>query len=133
MQTLNRWERAIERWEASLLAKVVRGEPVELLGALKRECDSHTVVCGPTRVVVPNVYDVELAEPVHEELTRRGCHVGQELTDHLMRHAEDKGYEWAGPLTVHVSRSDRVPNGRYRVVGRPMAHIRADTFADATA
>ncbi len=133
MQTLNRWERAIARWEESLLAKVVRSEPVELLGALKRECDSHAVVCGPTRVVVPNVYDVELADAVHEELTRRGCQVGQELTDRLVRHAEDKGYEWAGPLTVHVSRSSRVPNGRYRVTGRPMAHIRADTFADAPA
>ncbi|MEV6127775.1 DUF3662 domain-containing protein [Streptomyces violaceusniger] len=131
MQTLNRWERAIARWEESLLAKVVRSEPVELLGALKRECDSHAVVCGPTRVVVPNVYDVELADAVHEELTRRGCQVGQELTDRLARHAEDKGYEWAGPLTVHVSRSGRVPNGRYRVAGRPMAHIRADRFADA--
>lgn len=133
MQTLNRWERAIARWEESLLAKVVRSEPVELLGALKRECDSHAVVCGPTRVVVPNVYDVELAGAVHEELTRRGCQVGQELTDRLVRHAEGKGYEWAGPLTVHVSRSGRVPNGRYRVAGRPMAHIRADTFADAPA
>ncbi|GHJ26260.1 hypothetical protein TPA0910_06930 [Streptomyces hygroscopicus subsp. sporocinereus] len=133
MQTLNRWERAIERWEASLLAKMARSEPVELLDALKRECDSHAVVCGPTRVVVPNVYDVELADAVHEELTRRGCRVGQVLTDRLMRHAEDKGYEWAGPLAVRVSRSDRVPNGRYRVVGRPMRHIRADAFTDAAA
>ncbi|MGW2755723.1 DUF2662 domain-containing protein, partial [Streptomyces sp. NPDC001273] len=25
------------------------------------------------------------------------------------------GYEWAGPLAVHVRRSAEVPNGRYRV------------------
>ncbi|WP_432035135.1 DUF3662 domain-containing protein [Streptomyces cucumeris] len=128
METLSRWERAIERWQQGLLAKMFRSGPVELVEALRRECDDHAVVCGPERTVVPNAYDVELAEGVYGELTRRGCTVGQVLTDSLLRHAEKHGYEWAGPLTVHVTWSREVPNGRYRVTGHPMAHIRADGF-----
>lgn len=128
METLNRWERTLERWEEAVVAKVFRSEPVELLGALRRECDDHAVVCGPHRVVVPNVYDVELADAVYGELERRGYSVGEELTDHLVRHAEKNGYEWAGPPTVHVTRSGAVPNGRYRVESNPMAQIRAEAF-----
>jgi hypothetical protein len=54
--------------------------------------------------------------------------VGQALTDSLARHAERHGYEWAGPLTVHIARSRQVPNGRYRVASRVMQHVSADGF-----
>jgi hypothetical protein len=131
MSAISALEQALEnRWEA-LWARVVDKEPVELLDALRRECDSNVVVCSETRVVVPNAYDVELADHVHDELTRRGSRVGQELTDSLMRHAEEKGYEWAGPLTVHPTRSSHVPNGRYRVTSRVMTHVSAEGFQHA--
>ncbi|MFE9441916.1 DUF3662 domain-containing protein [Streptomyces sp. NPDC006602] len=128
MSALSAVEQALEnRWEA-LWARVFDKEPVELLDALRRECDSNVVVCSETRVVVPNAYDIELADSVHDELTRRGTHVGQALTDSLMRHAAHKGYEWAGPLAVHITRSSHVPNGRYRVASSVMPHVSADGF-----
>ncbi|KOG42578.1 DUF3662 domain-containing protein [Streptomyces resistomycificus] len=131
MSALSVVEQALEnRWEA-LWARVFDKEPVELVDALRRECDSNAVVCSETRIVVPNAYDVELADSVHDELTRRGSSVGQALTDSLMRHAEDKGYEWAGPLAVHVTRSTQVPNGRYRVTSTVMEHVSADGFQQA--
>ncbi|MDL5205593.1 DUF3662 domain-containing protein [Streptomyces sp. ALI-76-A] len=131
MGAISALERALEhRWEA-LWARVVDKEPVELLDALRRECDDNVVVCSESRVVVPNAYDVELADHVHDELTRQGSRVGQELTDHLMRHAEHKGYEWAGPLTVHIARSSDVPNGRYRVASSVMTHVSARGFQQA--
>lgn len=130
MDTLTRIERAIERFEDALLAKMFPSEPVELLGALRQECDSQAVVCSSSRVVVPNAYDVELSDEVYEELSRHGKQAGQTLTDNLMRHAEEQGYEWAGPLTVHVTKSSQVPNGRYQVAATPLTHIRADAFAD---
>jgi hypothetical protein len=129
MDTLTRIERAIERFEDALLAKVFRTEPVELLGALREECDSQAVVCSSSRVVVPNAYDIELSGEVYDTLSRHGQQAGQTLTDSLMRHADEQGYEWAGPLTVHVTRSNQVPNGRYRVAAAPLTHIRADAFA----
>ncbi|GAA2273318.1 hypothetical protein GCM10010415_45620 [Streptomyces atrovirens] len=131
MSALSALEEALEnRWEA-LWARLSGREPVELVDALRRECDSHAVVCRAGRVMVPNAYDVELAEPVHEELTRRGSRVGQALTDRLARHAARHGYEWAGPLAVHVRRSAEVPNGRFRVASSVMPHVSADAFQRA--
>ncbi|MEV5438305.1 DUF3662 domain-containing protein [Streptomyces sp. NPDC052682] len=133
MSALSALEEALEnRWEA-LWARVLGKEPVELLDALQRECDSNAVVCPEGRVLVPNAYDVELADPVHEELRRWGTRVGQELTDRLARHGERHGYEWAGPLAVHVTRSSDVPNGRYRVTSRVMPHVSAEGFQHAAA
>ncbi|WP_371667664.1 DUF3662 domain-containing protein [Streptomyces sp. NBC_00289] len=131
MSALSALEQALEqRWE-SLWARIFDKEPVELLDALRRECDSHAVVCSENLVVVPNAYDVELADSVHDELTRRDSRVGQALTDSLARHAEHHGYAWAGPLTVHITRSAHVPNGRYRVASSVMAHVSAEGFQQA--
>ncbi|MFE0631301.1 DUF3662 domain-containing protein [Streptomyces sp. NPDC058864] len=128
MGALTRWERVIEGWERALVARVRRREPVELLAALRRECDARAVVCSSTRVVVPNVYTVELADTPHRELVPHRARVGEALTDSLLRHAERRGYEWAGPVTVRIVRSAHVPNGRYRVSSNPMSRIRADAL-----
>lgn len=131
MGALSALEQALEnRWDA-LWARVRDKEPVELLDALHSECDSHAVVCAAGRVMVPNAYDVELADTVHEELAGHESRVGQVLTDSLARHAERHGYEWAGPLAVHITRSAEVPNGRYRVASRVMPHVSAEGFQHA--
>ncbi|MEU6351382.1 DUF3662 domain-containing protein [Streptomyces sp. NPDC047072] len=132
MSGLSTLEQALEnRWEA-LWARVFDREPVEIVEALRRECDSNVVVCSERRVVVPNAYDVELADAVHDELTRRDSEVGQALADSLARHGERHGYEWAGPLTVHITKAREVPNGRYRIASRVMRHVSADGFEHAT-
>jgi hypothetical protein len=132
MSALSELERALaQRW-VSLWARLLDKEPVELLDALRRECDSNAVVCSESLVVVPNAYDVELADHVYDELDRRGSPVGQALTDSLATHAERNGYAWAGPLTVHVARSAHVPNGRYSVVGRAMPHVSAEGFGQSS-
>jgi hypothetical protein len=121
-------ERALERFGALLLAQFRHKEPVELVAALRRECDDHAVVCSESLVVVPNAYGVELPESVHQELERNGGRVDQVLTDSLLRHGESQGYAWAGPLAVHVTKCPSVPNGRYRVTSRVMRHVRAESF-----
>ncbi|OKK03926.1 forkhead-associated protein [Streptomyces sp. CB03234] len=131
MGALTRWERALERWQSALVSKARHHEPVELLDALRRECDDHAVVCSESRVVVPNAYEVELDTAVHEELLRHGAgDVGQELTDVLARHGEQRGYEWAGPLTVRITPATRPPDDPYRVSSSPMPHVRADAFGE---
>ena len=130
MSSLTGLERAMERFGASLLARVRPREPVELVEALCKECDDNIVVCSESRTVVPNAYDIELAEFAHEELERNGDRIDLVLTDSLLRHAERQGYEWAGPLAVHVTKSRDVPNGRYRVSSHVMKHVRADAFQD---
>lgn len=129
MRALGALEQALEnRWEA-LWSRVFGKEPVELLDALRRECDSNAIVCSRGRIVVPNAYDVGLADFVHDELARRGSRVGQALTDSLARHGERHGYEWAGPLTVHITKSRQVPNGRCRVASCVMPHVSAEEFS----
>ncbi|TLS46495.1 DUF2662 domain-containing protein [Streptomyces montanus] len=130
MSTLTGLERALERFGESLLAQIrhKEKEPVELIDALCRECDDNAVVCSKCRVVVPNAYDVELADFAHEELERNGGRVDQVLADSLVRHGESRGYEWAGPLAVHVTKAGSVPNGRYRVTSRVMRHVQAEAF-----
>ncbi|GAA2592273.1 DUF3662 domain-containing protein [Streptomyces tubercidicus] len=124
MGILRRWERVVEDCESALVAKIFRTDPVQMLDALRRECDDHAIVCSQSRVLVPNDYTVELAEQVHDVLAARGGEVGRQLTDVLARHAADRGYEWAGPLTVHVTTAE-VPNGRYRISSAALAHIPA--------
>ncbi|MEU4660003.1 DUF3662 domain-containing protein [Streptomyces sp. NPDC023723] len=131
MGALSALEEALENRWAAVWARVLDKEPVELLDALRTECDSNAVVCAAGRVLVPNAYDVALADEVHDELTRRGGRVGQAITDSLARHAERHGYEWAGPLAVHIARSDDLPNGRYSVTSRVMPHVSAAGFPHA--
>ncbi|WP_328498326.1 DUF3662 domain-containing protein [Streptomyces sp. NBC_00414] len=128
MSTLTGLERAMERLGGSLLAHIRHKEPVELVEALHKECDDNIVVCSGSLTVVPNAYDVELAEFAHKELERNGGRIDQVLTDSLLRHGEKMGYEWAGPLTVHVTRSPDLPNGRYRVASHVMKNVRAGAF-----
>jgi hypothetical protein len=125
------WERALERFQNRLLGHLFPKDPVELLDALRRECDRHAVRCGRNRILAPNAYAVELDPEVHERLAGTGDRVGMLLTDRLARHGARNGYEWAGPLAVHITRAADVPNGRYRVAGRVMPHVRADGFAPA--
>ncbi|WP_328405015.1 DUF3662 domain-containing protein [Streptomyces sp. NBC_00390] len=132
MAPLKQWEQALEDWQDALVAKFFRSEPVELLDELRGECDNHVVVCSRTRVVAPNAYEIEIESGLHKELSRHARQVGQALMDSLARHGERRGYEWAGPLTVRVTSAAHLPNGRYRVASRAMAHIRADAFPSAS-
>ncbi|WP_320774839.1 DUF3662 domain-containing protein [Streptomyces sp. CRN 30] len=131
MGALSALEQALEsRWGA-MWARVFDKEPVELLDALRTECDSNAVVCSEGRVLVPNAYDIALADEVHDELDRRGGRVGQAITDSLVRHAERHGYEWAGPLAVHIAKARDLPNGRYSVTSRVMPHVSVKAFPHA--
>jgi Protein of unknown function (DUF3662) len=131
MGVLSAWERAVEQRVGAIWGRLLDREPVELLDALCQECESQAVVCSESRVMVPNAYDVQLADVVHDRLGRHSGRVGQALTDRLARYAESKGYELAGPLTVRVGRSSQVPNGRYRVASTVMTHVRAAEFPHA--
>ncbi|MBZ4017624.1 DUF3662 domain-containing protein [Streptomyces purpurogeneiscleroticus] len=129
MGLLTQVEDAMEHWEHTLVNRVFRSDPVRLVDALRRECDDHAVVCSEHRILVPNAYDIELARYVHQELAGRDGHVGRALTDALARHAAEQGYEWAGPLTVHVAETrHHLANGRYRITSQALPHIGPDAF-----
>ncbi|WP_030801138.1 MULTISPECIES: DUF3662 domain-containing protein [unclassified Streptomyces] len=131
MGLLKQMEQVVEECESALIAKIAGNDPVELCDDLRRECDDHAVVCSQHRVLVPNEYTVELAPEVHDELAAQGGQIGQRLTDVLAHHAAKRDYEWAGPLTVHVTAAP-VPNGRYRITSSARTHIPAGAPAPRT-
>ncbi|MFI8997708.1 DUF3662 domain-containing protein [Streptomyces sp. NPDC053542] len=133
MGLLTQLEDTMEHWEHTLVNRVFRSDPVRLVDALQRECDEHAVVCSESRILVPNAYDIELARYVHQELRQElgegDGRVGRALTDALARHAAEHGYEWAGPLTVHVAETRHpLANGRYRITSQALPHIAPDAF-----
>ncbi|MFF7311817.1 FhaA domain-containing protein [Streptomyces sp. NPDC008137] len=132
MGALSALEETLENRFDALWARVRDKGPVEVVDALRRECDDKAVVCREGRVMVPNAYDVELVDDIHDRLACHSTYVCQALTDALVRHAERKGYEFAGPLAVHVARCPEVPNGRYHVASRVMEHVSVDGFFHAT-
>ncbi|MEU7162825.1 DUF2662 domain-containing protein, partial [Streptomyces chrestomyceticus] len=72
----------------------------------------------------------ELTPDVHEQLGARDGQIGQVLTDVQARHAAEHAYEWAGPLTVHVTGAEEPLDGRYRITSQAMPNIPADAFSE---
>ncbi|MET9324222.1 DUF3662 domain-containing protein [Streptomyces sp. NPDC003038] len=130
MNALRHWENAVEQWENALLAKLSPREPVELLEALRHECDQQAVICSHDRVVVPNAYEVELPPETHTKLAPHAHRIGPLLTDALARHGEARGYEWAGPLTVRLRPSPHLRDNRYRITSTPTPHISIEAFTN---
>ncbi|MFD7921980.1 DUF3662 domain-containing protein [Streptomyces sp. NPDC059740] len=132
MGLLTRMEEAVEHFETALVDKVFRHEPVEVLDALRRECDDHVLVVSEERRLAPNAYLVELAGPVHDRLDSQEAGVCQELTDELVRHAAERGYDFPGPVAVHLTRTDTLPNGRYRISSAASENLPAALFTAGT-
>ncbi|MCY0943108.1 MULTISPECIES: DUF3662 domain-containing protein [Streptomyces] len=130
MNALSRWEDAVERWQDALMDRIRHREPVELVQALQRECDERAVVCSRCRVIAPNAYEIDLPPDVYRKIARHARRIGLQLTDALVRHGENHGYEWAGPLAVRLRPAELEPGSRYRISSAPMPHIRATAFPD---
>ncbi|MFD3547316.1 DUF3662 domain-containing protein [Streptomyces sp. NPDC058655] len=130
MNALSRWEQAVERRQDALLARIRGHGPVELVEALQRECDEQIVVCSRSRVVAPNAYEIDLPPDIYRKIARHVRKIGLQLTDALVRHAEERDYEWAGPLAVRLRSADLEAGARYRISSAATPHISANAFPD---
>ncbi|MCH0538740.1 FHA domain-containing protein [Streptomyces sp. MUM 203J] len=130
MGVLKRFEQRLEGLVNGTFAKVFKSEvqPVEIAGALQRECDNNATIWNRDRTVVPNDFIVELSTPDYERLSPYSGQLGDELAGLVRDYAKQQRYTFMGPIKVHLEKADDLDTGLYRVRSRTLA---SSSSADA--
>ncbi|MFV2117016.1 FhaA domain-containing protein [Streptomyces sp. Act-28] len=123
MGVLKRFEQRLEGLVNGTFAKVFKSEvqPVEIAGALQRECDNNATIWNRERTVVPNDFIVELSAPDHERLSPYSGQLGDELAGLVRDYAKQQRYTFMGPIKVHLEKAEDLDTGLYRVRSRTLA------------
>ncbi|TVL92418.1 DUF3662 and FHA domain-containing protein [Streptomyces sp. SAJ15] len=123
MGVLKRFEQRLEGLVNGTFAKVFKSEvqPVEIAGALQRECDNNATIWNRDRTVVPNDFIVELSAPDYERLSPYAGQLGDELSGMVRDYAKQQRYTFMGAIKVHLQKADDLDTGLYRVRSRTLA------------
>ncbi|MBW1601814.1 FHA domain-containing protein [Streptomyces sp. JJ66] len=123
MGVLKRFEERLEGLVNGTFAKVFKSEvqPVEIAGALQRECDNNATIWNRDRTVVPNDFIVELSAPDHERLSPYAGQLSDELAGMVRDYAKQQRYTFMGSVKVHLEKADELDTGLYRVRSRTLA------------
>jgi FHA domain-containing protein len=113
---LQRFERRLGGLVEGAFAKVFKGgvEPVELAGALARECDDRKAISA-TRSLVPNEFTIHLSDQDYERLSPYSQALGEELATLVREHAAEQRYTFVGPVLVRLEHDSELQLGIYRV------------------
>jgi len=120
---LKRFEQRLEGLVNGTFAKVFKSEvqPVEIAGALQRECDNNATIWNRERTVVPNDFIVELSTPDFERLSPYSGQLGDELAGMVREYAKQQRYTFMGSVKVHLEKAEDLDTGLYRVRSRTLA------------
>ncbi|MEW2630273.1 DUF3662 and FHA domain-containing protein [Streptomyces sp. NPDC048389] len=131
MGVLKRFEQRLEGLVNGTFAKVFKSEvqPVEIAGALQRECDNNATIWNRERTVVPNDFIVELSTPDFERLSPYSGQLGDELSGLVRDYAKQQRYTFMGPIKVHLEKADDLDTGLYRVRSRTLASSTSQSSA----
>ncbi|MDT0342115.1 DUF3662 and FHA domain-containing protein [Streptomyces litchfieldiae] len=123
MGVLKRFEQRLEGLVNGTFAKVFKSEvqPVEIAGALQRECDNNATIWNRERTVVPNDFIVELSAGDFQRLAPYAGQLGDELAGMVKEYAKQQRYTFMGEIKVHLEKSDSLDTGLYRVRSRTLA------------
>ncbi|MDK1473250.1 DUF3662 and FHA domain-containing protein [Streptomyces sp. 549] len=123
MGVLKRFEQRLEGLVNGTFAKVFKSEvqPVEIAGALQRECDNNATIWNRERTVVPNDFIVELSTPDFDRLSPYSGQLGDELANMVREYAKQQRYTFMGAIKVHLEKADDLDTGLYRVRSRTLA------------
>lgn len=123
MGVLKKFEQRLEGLVNGTFAKVFKSEvqPVEIAGALQRECDNNATIWNRDRTVVPNDFIVELSAPDFERLSPYSGQLGDELAGMVRDYAKQQRYTFMGPIKVSLEKADDLDTGLYRVRSRTLA------------
>jgi len=120
---MKRFEQRLEGLVNGTFAKVFKSEvqPVEIAGALQRECDNNATIWNRERTVVPNDFIVELSTPDFDRLSPYSGQLGDELSGMVRDYAKQQRYTFMGSIRVHLEKADDLDTGLYRVRSRTLA------------
>ncbi|MGW0992285.1 FhaA domain-containing protein [Streptomyces sp. NPDC002520] len=123
MGVLKKFEQRLEGLVNGTFAKVFKSEvqPVEIAGALQRECDNNATIWNRDRTVVPNDFIVELSTPDFERLSPYSGQLGDELAGMVRDYAKQQRYTFMGPIKVNLQKAEDLDTGLYRVRSRTLA------------
>ncbi|EST27125.1 hypothetical protein N566_23475, partial [Streptomycetaceae bacterium MP113-05] len=123
MGVLKRFEQRLEGLVNGTFAKVFKSEvqPVEIAGALQRECDNNATIWNRERTVVPNDFIVELSTPDYDRLSPYAGQLGDELAGMVRDYAKQQRYTFMGTIKVHLEKAEDLDTGLYRVRSRTLA------------
>ncbi|MET8448865.1 DUF3662 and FHA domain-containing protein [Streptomyces sp. NPDC005209] len=123
MGVLKKFEQRLEGLVNGTFAKVFKSEvqPVEIAGALQRECDNNATIWNRERTVVPNDFIVELSAPDFERLSPYSGQLGDELAGMVRDYAKQQRYTFMGSIKVNLEKADDLDTGLYRVRSRTLA------------
>ncbi|RBM05600.1 DUF3662 and FHA domain-containing protein [Streptomyces sp. PT12] len=123
MGVLKRFEQRLEGLVNGTFAKVFKSEvqPVEIAGALQRECDNNATIWNRERTVVPNDFIVELSAGDYQRLAPYAGQLGDELAGMVREYAKQQRYTFMGDIKVHLEKSESLDTGLYRVRSRTLA------------
>ncbi|MFB4193223.1 FhaA domain-containing protein [Streptomyces carpaticus] len=123
MGVLKRFEQRLEGLVNGTFAKVFKSEvqPVEIAGALQRECDNNATIWNRDRTVVPNDFIVELSGGDYDRLAPYSGQLGEELAGMVKEYAKQQRYTFMGEIRVHLEKSPALDTGLYRVRSRTLA------------
>jgi hypothetical protein len=124
---LKRFEQRLEGLVNGTFAKVFKSEvqPVEIAGALQRECDNNATIWNRDRTVVPNDFVVELSTPDYDRLSPYSGQLGDELSAMVRDYAKQQRYTFMGGIKVHLEKAEDLDTGLYRVRSRTLASSEA--------
>ncbi|MFE7645873.1 FhaA domain-containing protein [Streptomyces phaeoluteigriseus] len=94
------------------------GKRAEVVRILHCECDDGALILDRRRTLVPNTFVIELPPESHLRLAPGSAEVVGHLAAQVRRHAAEQGYTFAGPVAVHLARTDDADVGRFRVRSR---------------
>jgi hypothetical protein len=123
MGVLKRFEQRLEGLVNGTFAKVFKSEvqPVEIAGALQRECDNNATIWNRERTVVPNDFIVELSSGDYQRLAPYAAQLGDELAGMVREYAKQQRYTFMGEIKVHLEQAASLDTGLYRVRSRTLA------------
>ncbi|GAB2887759.1 hypothetical protein GCM10027074_65090 [Streptomyces deserti] len=120
MGALSKLEQRFEALVNGAFAKVFKSavQPMEFIGALRRECDVNARIWNQDCVIVPNAFIVELSPGDHELHGACLVMLGEELVEKVRDYAEEQHYSFVGPLKVQLLRAETLNAGQFRVRSR---------------
>lgn len=127
MGLLERFEDSLDRLVNGAFARAFKAEvqPVEIAGALQREIDDRAAALDRTRIVIPNVFHIELSKHDFTRLAVFRDALQTELAELVSGYAEEQHYTLLGTVSITLSEDDELETGIFRVRSEAKAEVRA--------